>query len=233
MRIPLAENIEISLIKLCGGGKQASAACAGLLGAFEQHMAGGYGTRTTVSALVGAAEATRAATLAQSEETERIRNGLKTVLRKYADANVQVQRLEDDNKRLQKQANGLKADNDMLKARPPEVVERIVEVPGPEVEKLVPGPIQYRDKRVEVPGSIRYRDKIVEKLVEVPGPERIVPGPERLVHVPPTEEQIYAAAEEMMLDVANSAVSHLHNTNLGRVREGVAMLADEVRRNKR
>lgn len=46
----------------------------------------------------------------------------------------------------------------------PEVIERIVEVPGP--ERIV-------EKIVEVPGP----ERIVEKIIEVPGPERIVEIP--------------------------------------------------------
>ncbi len=68
----------------------------------------------------------------------------------------------------------------------PEIVEVIVEVPGPERIVEVPGP--ERIVEVEVPGA----ERIVE--VEVPGPERVVevqvPGPERIVEVPGPEVQI-------------------------------------------
>ncbi len=68
----------------------------------------------------------------------------------------------------------------------PEIVEVIVEVPGPERIVEVPGP--ERIVEVEVPGA----ERIVE--VEVPGPEVVVevqvPGPERIVEVPGPEVQI-------------------------------------------
>ena len=53
------------------------------------------------------------------------------------------------------------------KCPPPQIVEKVVEVPGPE-------------RIVEVPGP----ERIVEKVVEMPGPERIV---EKRVEVPTGE----------------------------------------------
>lgn len=69
-----------------------------------------------------------------------------------------------------------------LEAREPVVVERVVEVVGPEmvVEKEVVREVpvyhtEYKDREKLVPFEIEkivYRD--VEKVVEVPGPERVV-----------------------------------------------------------
>ena len=68
----------------------------------------------------------------------------------------------------------------------PEVIERIVEVPGPE--------------------------RIVEKIVEVPGPERIVekiidvPGPERIVEIPVAK----CANITLRINEANETLHELH-----------------------
>ena len=70
-----------------------------------------------------------------------------------------------------------------LEAKPPVVVKDYVQSP-PEVR------IVYRDKVVEVPGP----ERVVVKEVQVPGPERVVKvevqGPERIVADPAQAEMI-------------------------------------------
>ena len=96
----------------------------------------------------------------------------------------------------------------------PEVIEKIVEVPGPEriVEKIVevPGPERIVEKIVEVPGPERIVEKTVE--VQVPGPERIVekivevPGPERIVEIPVAK----CANITLRINEANETLHELH-----------------------
>ena len=73
-----------------------------------------------------------------------------------------------------------------LESKPPVMVKEYVQSP-PEVR------IVYRDKVVEVPGP----ERVVVKEVQVPGPERVivkeVPGPERVIvkEVPGPERIVY------------------------------------------